>query len=401
MRIKSFTADSVAAALKEVRQEMGSDATVLRTRRLKGGRGGGQIEITACTEKPSAVQATAILHETVAPVRVSGQAEPPVSNPEVTLESTVSSCPEEAAFNLDDRIERIERKLDQLSHLAFLPQSDLHRYGILEHIYRQLKEADLPSTHLDPFMSSLLDEYDDRRDSAAFVHKKLANDLSSMMLAGLRFKPGDKVIFLGPPGAGKSSVMGKLATQLVVQDRKKVKLASLDYHKIAAHEELSSYAEILQVKVTDPFGNATDNNDDGDAITLIDAPPLSPDQQTIDNLKEKIERINPNYRLAVFSALTRSSDIKELAERLKPLLPTHIVVTMLDLTAHHGSAVAAAKVLGGKITFITDSPGGVGQVKTLDPDSFAHSLLNMDAGLEWTTAIIGTKKGNHEKDEAL
>jgi len=392
----------VAAALKEVRQEMGSDATVLRTRRLKGGKGRGQIEITACTEKkPSATQATAVLHETAAPVRVSGQAEPRVSNPEITLESTVSNFSEEAAFNRDDRIERIERKLDQLSRLAFLPQSDLHWYGILEHIYRQLKEADLPSTHLDPFMSSLLDEYDDRRDSAAFVHKKLANDLSSMMLAGLRFKPGDKVIFLGPPGAGKSSVMGKLATQLVVQDRKKVKLASLDYHKIAAHEELSSYAEILQVKVTDPFGNATDNNDDGDAITLIDAPPLSPDQQTIDNLKEKIERINPNYRLAVFSALTRSSDIKELAERLKPLLPTHIVVTMLDLTAHHGSAVAAAKVLGGKITFITDSPGGVGQVKTLDPDSFAHSLLNMDAGLEWTTAIIGTKKGNHEKDEAL
>lgn len=382
MIIKSFTADSAAAALKKVRQEMGGDATVLRTRQLKAGKRGALIEITACIDKPPAAHATALPPDTPPPRQVPLQDEPDVSPPKVTSKATVASFAEETAINLRDTIERIERKLDRLLCLGLQSWSDQDRFGAFEHVHRRLREADFPAACLESFMAALLDEYDNRSDVVTFARKKLVEDLSSMMLPNLTFKPGDKLLFVGPAGAGKSSVMGKLATRLVAQEKQKVNLASLDYHRMAAHEELSSYAEILQVKVSDPLGNMAGDSEDSNTITLIDGPDVPTDPEKLSRLMERIQGINPNYRFAVFSALTRSSDVEELAKRIKLLAPTHVVVTMLDLTARHGSAVAAAKALGVKIALVTNSPGGFGQAEAPDPDALARTLLNTEVSLE-------------------
>jgi flagellar biosynthesis GTPase FlhF len=176
--------------------------------------------------------------------------------------------------------------------------------------------------------------------------------------------------------------MGKLATQLVTQQKQKVTLAGLDFQRMAAHEELSSYADILQVDVTDNIEKMTDGGEKSDTITLIDAPDLPTDPQKFDGLKKRVETINPNYRVAVFSVLTRSSDIEQQANRIKPLAPTHIAMTMLDQTSRYGAILAAVRTLGVKVAWITDSPGGIGQARIPDPENLAHALLPMGVTVE-------------------
>ncbi len=51
MRIKSYAAESVAAALKSVRAEMGADAFLLKTRNLLNPLGFEQVEVIACAEE--------------------------------------------------------------------------------------------------------------------------------------------------------------------------------------------------------------------------------------------------------------------------------------------------------------------------------------------------------------
>jgi len=48
MRIKAYSAESVAEALKQVRSEMGADAFLLKTRKSVGQLGAAQVEVTAC-----------------------------------------------------------------------------------------------------------------------------------------------------------------------------------------------------------------------------------------------------------------------------------------------------------------------------------------------------------------
>src|SRR5262249_13140894 len=52
---------------------------------------------------------------------------------------------------------------------------------------------------------------------------------------------------VGPPGAGKTSALVKLAIQQGIAARKQVQFLSLDTYRIAAAEELQSYAAILGV----------------------------------------------------------------------------------------------------------------------------------------------------------
>ena len=354
MIIKSFAADSVASALKKVRQEMGRDAIVLRTHQALAGSGRERIEITACIDKPTVGRVEAVINDAPEPKQ---------------------SFTEGVDVNLSSRIKELDRNLDQLLQPELQFNSDQDRFGGFQEVYGCLQEADLPEMFIERFMASVIDEYDQSSNIKIFARGKLVEYFSSLMLPGLSFKPGDRLLFLGPAGTGKSSVMGKIAARLVTQDKQKVNLAGINYSKMAAHDELASYAEILRVKVSDPLAGPAGGSSESNCITLIDGPALPTDPEKLAKLQDKIKQVNPDYRLAVFSALTRSSDVEELATRILPLEPTHVVATMFDQTRRCGSAVAAAETLGVKIAFVTDSPGGGGQIKTPDPDTFAHSAI--------------------------
>ena len=68
MIIKSFVAESASAALKMVREEMGGDAIVLKTRQVFDRTNRPRVELTACIEKASVAQASTILRDDKAPV---------------------------------------------------------------------------------------------------------------------------------------------------------------------------------------------------------------------------------------------------------------------------------------------------------------------------------------------
>jgi flagellar biosynthesis protein FlhF len=381
MKIKTFTADSVAAALKLVRQEMGSAATVLRTSQVKNDLTGKQIEITACIDDSRVIQESSVSENALASSQIRLPGEPIVSNENLSSRYSDGRIIAENVGGLGDRLAQIERKLDHLICIGLRSHPDQSRFGNLAPIFRRLKEADLPLAYIESFITSLL-EADNQSDAMTAAYTRLYSDLSSMTEPDLKFNPGDKVLFIGPAGAGKSSVMGKLATRLVVRRKQKVTLASLDYHRMAAHEELAGYAEILQTGIAGSLKEIEIGSKNGDTITLIDSPPVPANPKKMAELKNRIEKVAPNYRVAVFSALTRTADIEKLSGHLRQLAPTHLAVTMLDLTNRYGSAIAGATALGIKLALVTDSMGGQGEVKVPDPNELALAMLNGEAGCE-------------------
>lgn len=55
------------------------------------------------------------------------------------------------------------------------------------------------------------------------------------------------VIFIGPTGVGKTTTIAKVASQFAVEQKKKVALVTADTYRIAAAEQLRTYANIMQV----------------------------------------------------------------------------------------------------------------------------------------------------------
>ncbi len=379
MIIKSFTAETAATALKKVKEGLGSDAIVLKTTRIPGPGTSTLVEITACLEKPSVGQASIALKTgTVDTVQLPTD-EPSVGNShsEGTVLSPASAFDNEVVLP-DDRLTQLEIKLDRLLSRTVIARSSQQYDKTLEPIVELLKTADIP----DDFTSELLENESltSQQDGALLqvVRELLVNRFASMMEHSFTLKNSDKVVFIGPPGSGKSSVMGKLATQLVVKEKKKVTLAGIEFQKVGAHDELSGYAELLDVPVIE---NLLDSKK-VKAIQLIDCPSLPKDKKTSEKLVSAIEKVQTDYRIAVFSSLMNLDDISIASEHLAKLHPTHVVVTMCDLTKRRGAIITAINACKAKLLFLSDSIGGTGKLKTPDPDYLAREILNMEHSRE-------------------
>jgi len=370
MIIKTYTAESAAAALKRVRTELGPGAVVLKTKQVQP-FGPNRIEVTACLDKPA---------ETATPARTAAPANRVASR---TATATAPTAPRAAAAPAaadssiaDTRFRSLEEKINHLTRLMTNGHTEPAEPELVRKYTELLHENDLPESIITLLRDELIAP--DRTDNAVAeaLEQKLIALLSERTIPQLSFKPGERIAIIGPSGCGKSAVMGKLASRLVYQEKRSVKLVSLDTVKIGAFEETQSYADLLGTPVESLANGLL--TADSRSIVLIDTPALPATDDKLESLAQSIAALQPTHCLAVLPALTRSSDIAAQCRRMASFHPTHLVITMLDLTKRWGGLLAATESAGLKITYVTDTPGGIGTVNAPDPARFARTLLSRE-----------------------
>jgi flagellar biosynthesis protein FlhF len=373
MIIKSFTADSAAAALKQVRSEMGGDAVVLKTRHVTDGSGQKRIEVTACLDKEPV--ATSSRPSPVAERRITTPRWKPVvadrPSPALSHETQHATMTADVLAGLTVRFDRLEEKFEALANrpepAAIVAPSD----PALDRLELQLAAADVPELFRSVFLATISREH--AIDSARTM---LVESLADLLLPSVGFSHGDVVVFMGAAGSGKTSMLGKLAARLVLTEKKKVRLLSLDTSKVGAHDEIESYAALLGIEVAE----ARDHTGISDpaCITLIDSSAMPTTVEAFAEFARRLDALTPSHRIAVFSALTRTVDVARQARQMRVLAPTHFAFSMLDLTVCHGAVIAAAEALSVKLALVTDAPGGMGAVKSPDPLRLAEHLLSVE-----------------------
>jgi flagellar biosynthesis protein FlhF len=377
MVIRSYTAESVAAALKRVRQEMGGAAVVLKTRMLECAGAEKQYEVTACLDSATVEQANAVL--TSAPPTATLEAT--VAQKTTRKESPVApAVASSAPAGLETRLAIIEGHLEQLLHARQLDRVSMpYEHCPAVSVAAAMQAADVPDHCVADFFEGVRKDQSSMPVDFETIRQRLIDRLTFVIDAKVEFKKGERILVAGPAGAGKTSVVGRLAARLTCQNHLPVKLVSLDTHKVGAIEELASYADLLGVD--DYSMHATSDSKlavDRNKVVLIDTCALPRDQERLVELKTHIELFEPTYRLMVFSALMRSSDVESYAREMAWLKPTHLVFTMIDLTRRLGSLLAAASASGLKIAMITDSSGGDGTMIAAGPTELADVILGRE-----------------------
>lgn len=401
MIIKSFTAESAAAALKHVRSQMGGDAVVLKTRQVVDELGRPAVEVTACIDRPSVAQTSRILNdrgrrvtaaiESSIPTTVERKRAASVTEP--AAESVAPPPAHHAPVADAARIEELESKLTRLIE-ASSEATIAHINGTLEslasssrpaggderltRLHMMLADADVPDAFATAFLATLSFTEDNHVSPFERARRALTESLAEMMEPSVALQPGDTAIVFGPSGAGKTAVIGKLAAHLIGREKKKVRLVTLDDVKIGAHDEIVSYAAILGVELTDPTGTNEKLAHYADCVTLIDTPGLPVDQTQFTEFAERVSKVGATHRIAVFSCLTRSSDITDIAERIRGMQPTHVVMSMLDVTSRRGAVIAACEATGAKMAWLAESPAGVGTIHAPDPSKIASTLMSVE-----------------------
>ncbi|MCX6827283.1 MAG: hypothetical protein NTV06_08490 [candidate division Zixibacteria bacterium] len=371
MIIKSVTAPTVAGALKMIKEQMGGDAIILKTRLCpppEAALTGNRVEVTACIDENS-LPPREIRKETPKSKEIRDALKDKIASP-------LSEIPISENMDSFDFAAMLEKKLDFIlnSHRTSESVNDVNIR--LKPIYLNFIDADIPveiTRHMVKDIESKMISDDDVNLAA---YGTLLDEIKAGITSGVTIEPGMKVMFIGPSGAGKTSAMAKLAAQLSVSEGKKVTLVSLDNVKVAAYEEIGGYAEMLNLPLSLSINMKKKHKKD--TILLIDTPSLIGQSQRQLSLAESIGTLKPDILFLVFSVGMRSRDLIDSINLFESLSPTHLIAGHLDETARWGTILTMSKYLDKPVSYISDSPGGIGILHSPDPATMARRILKME-----------------------
>ena len=149
------------------------------------------------------------------------------------------------------------------------------------------------------------------------------------------------IALVGPTGVGKTTTIAKIASLAILEKRLRVGLINLDSYKVAAADQLATYAKIMNV----PFRSVNTREELQQAIfdfstldlVLIDTTGRSQkDQESLLQLRHMLASIDGLQSALMISATTKDSDIAEVVTRFRLFNPVGMVFSKLDETSLYG-----------------------------------------------------------------
>ncbi len=197
------------------------------------------------------------------------------------------------------------------------------------------------------------------------------------------------VLFLGPTGVGKTTTIAKLASKYAVEEKIKIALLTADTYRIAAVDQLRTYANILEVPfrviyTEEELQAAINNYKDYDYIFIDTAGHSHQNEQQLDNMRTMIEKLqnmegveNLEYQcFLVLSATTKYRDLIHIAESYKGVAEYQLIFTKLDETDTIGNLLNIKLATDTTIAYVTHGQNVPDDIEQFNPQKTVKQLLS-------------------------
>ena len=241
----------------------------------------------------------------------------------------------------------------------------------------------------EPFAYDLIEMADARLDEEekhdldavrATVRRLIEDSLSAARPVILNQNKPTIMAFVGPTGVGKTTSIAKLAARCTLQMKKKVTLITIDTYRIAAVEQLKTYAKIMDLPIyvcysPEEMRKTIDRSDDSSLILIDTAGHSQTDMEQVQDLCNYFKDQNDIEVLMVLSATTKSSDLKDISERFGGVGPKRLVFTKLDETTTYGSLLNVAVRTKLPIGYFTTGQNVPDDIETATPVKLSRLIL--------------------------
>lgn len=336
MQIKNFQAPTIQKALDQVRREFGANAVILKTDILSD-KGLKSFSVTAARDYQEETQKQSSPPRTGTALKQNFRAAHRQARP-LMMETLL----------LDLLLPKL---LDDASRSCYLA----------------LREHDVEVEVATTLCQKLTAAKGTVREELPMLLKALA--------AGSADLPSDlkQVFLVGPPGSGKSSVLAKMAAQLVFVNGRTVKLSTLDNFRPTAEAEIENLAEILGF--VDESREPAETQS-GQEILLIDTEGLIPgDDEGIDRLHKAIAKMKNSFTVLVLSATASWCNNRAYLEHFESLAIDAVVVTGLDLSNGCGTVINIMAGHYPPVLGVCDSRMPTGMIDPFDPEKHLDKLI--------------------------
>jgi flagellar biosynthesis protein FlhF len=392
MKVKTYQASSMKEALEQVKKELGHDAFILSGKEVKGKKmmgffGKSHFEVTAAVDyaapagKPTSSSRAPQpepqmdragvddVHDifrfsTQGPRQNAAALKPaaaksaaPAKGLAETAEGPANGALLQEIRNLREMIQSMPRPAAQARPAAVHRTMPVRRSTRFPHpVYEEVALA-LRARELDESLASELIEQvikecrtasvpnkkQVERKIAAFLLRRI--HLSDELLAVPKAGKQRVLAMIGPTGVGKTTTLAKLAARAILNQRLKVGFITIDTFRIAAAEQLKTYAEIIDVptKVVENVkgvAGAIAEFADRDLV-LVDTAGRSPrERNSLQELASAFNELPNLHKALLLSATTKRSDLTEIAESYKVFHPGCVIFTKLDETQVYGTVLS-------------------------------------------------------------
>ncbi len=378
MKIRRYVGKDAQEAILKVKMDLGSDAVIFNTRKVK------QKGLKKFFTKPM-VEVLAALdddyrHSQGSVLQKNGWQRGSEDNSRI-------SVLEEKMSNIEKMLEQLFRKQqpEEDKNTAAKADADNVPYlWVLNRFYNNLVKNDVDpdiARRIINTAASKLTRNSDINEAVQVVYSVVTNILGKPDTIKLREDGKPTVaIFVGPTGVGKTTTMAKLAANFALNEKKSVGLITADTYRIAAIDQLKTYAEILDIPLTvvyspDEMKEALNLHRDKDLILIDTAGRCHNNRAQFDELKAVVEASRADEVFLLINSVTSLHNCREIIKHYNFLSKYKLIFTKIDETSVTGIILNARVLTGKSISYVTTGQNVPDDIETANIEKIAKNLL--------------------------
>ncbi|NLW27418.1 flagellar biosynthesis protein FlhF [Acetivibrio saccincola] len=385
MKIRRYIGKDAQEAMLKVKMDLGSEAVILNTRKIRQ-RGflkfmsKPMIEVLAAIDEYPGVKSNTTSY--------SSNDKNWNSNNEPVSKSREK---EEKIILLENKVNSMENILQKIYEEVQRPGKNLDKELTNQKVSKviELFQNNLENNEVDTkIIRQLLDMVEERCNSNISVNNTalILHNLISGMLGKpetIKLREDGKptvVMFVGPTGVGKTTTLAKIAADYALNHQKDVGLITADTYRIAAVEQLRTYADILGMPLSVVYSlneikDIIEGYRDKDIIFIDTAGRSSRNKPHFNELKALVKEVGADEIFLVLSTTTSMNNCREIIDSYSFLGNYKLIFTKLDETPSLGIILNVKQYAGKKLSYVTNGQNVPDDIELADIDKITKNLI--------------------------
>lgn len=418
MTIKKFQGKTKEEAIALAKEEMGASVVIMNVKevRQKGFLGifkGSMYEVTAALEDDVMPQPSFSIPPAPS-ARPASHGFDAVADEEISLrdlESQEGTALKEAFAAVNEVMEKnghkpiaplresqaaqmvAEPKAEEfrpLSSVEFVEdlgsERDEQSHQFFKVLYKVLLDNEVDEIYINQFMDDL-DRVSHSTNGLDYlissVYQKMILKLGQPEVISLTKNKPKVVFFIGPTGVGKTTTIAKIASRFKVEQEKKVALLTADTYRIAAAEQLRTYANILDTPLSiiytpEDIGKEIEKFADYDLVLVDTAGFSHKNDGQREDMKRLLKNLPAQYERQIYlvlSATTKYKDLIEITDIYDEFCDFHLIFTKLDETSAYGNILNIKLHTGAQLSYVTTGQNVPDDIEVVDTQKLVKLLL--------------------------